>query len=206
MAEQLPFSCLCKAVVEKKKIVWGGEREREHAQNGEDRIMKIQELVYNRPNLIRSQVGSISTFGFMLQFRIFFFLQLMCVFSSVQAKSETEQCQCITVVHEREKESALIMCVFSLVLAYVSIYIFVCKYYVLVCVCVRQGVHICVTVSMCRRGVGVSCSDALQTSAWNCSGPCPVQKMARASHLQVKWPYPQDLHLGRQQQGNETGY
>ncbi len=29
--------------------------------------------------------------------------------------------------------------------------------YVLVCVCVRQGVHICVTVSMCRWGVGVSC-------------------------------------------------
>ena len=51
----------------------------------------------------------------------------------------------ITVVHEREKESALIMCMFSLVLAYVSIYIFVCKYYVLVCECVRQGVHICVT-------------------------------------------------------------
>ena len=24
-------------------------------------------------------------------------------------------------------------------------------------VCVRQGVHICVTVSMCRQGVGVSC-------------------------------------------------
>ena len=29
--------------------------------------------------------------------------------------------------------------------------------YVLVCVCVYQGVHICVTVSMCRQGVGVSC-------------------------------------------------
>ena len=29
--------------------------------------------------------------------------------------------------------------------------------YVLVCVCVRQGVHICVTVSMCRRELGVSC-------------------------------------------------
>ena len=49
---------------------------------------------------------------------------------------------------------------FSLVLAYVSVHIFVCIYtymYVLVCVCVRQGVHICVTVSMCRWGVGVSC-------------------------------------------------
>ena len=50
------------------------------------------------------------------------------------------------------------MWMFSLVLAYVSVYIFLCIYmYVLVCVCVRQGVHICVTVSMCRRGVGVSC-------------------------------------------------
>ena len=56
--------------------------------------MKIQELVYSRPNLIRSQVGSVSTVGCMIQFRIFFFLQLMCVFSPVQAKSKTEQCQC----------------------------------------------------------------------------------------------------------------
>ena len=37
MAEQLPFSYLCKAVVERKKKY--GERER--AQTGEDRIMKI---------------------------------------------------------------------------------------------------------------------------------------------------------------------
>ena len=49
------------------------------------------------------------------------------------------------------------MCVFSWVLACFSIYIFVCTYYVLVCVCVCQGVHICVTVSMCRWGVGVIC-------------------------------------------------
>ena len=45
-----------------------------------------------------------------------------------------------------------------LVLAYVGGYIlFYVHMYVLVCVCVRQGVHICVTVSMCRWGVGVSC-------------------------------------------------
>ena len=69
MAEQLPFSCLCKAVVEKNSM----ERERTCTQNGEDRIVKIQELVYNRPNLIRSEVGSVSTFGGMLQFCIFFF-------------------------------------------------------------------------------------------------------------------------------------
>ena len=62
------------------------------------------------------------------------------------------------VEHEREKESAIIMCVFSLVLAYVSGYIlFYVHMYVLVCVYVCQGVHICVTVSMCRWGVGVSC-------------------------------------------------
>ena len=68
--------------------------------------MKMQELVYNRPNLI-SQVGSVSTFGCMLQFRIFYFyLQLVCVFSPVQAKSKTEQCQCAfkyhSIEHERE--------------------------------------------------------------------------------------------------------
>ena len=84
----------------------------------------------------------------------------MCVFSPVQEKSKTEQCQLhssIIVEHGREKESAIIMCVFSSVLACVSGYIFVCISNVLACVCVHQGVHICVTVSMCRQGVGVSC-------------------------------------------------
>ena len=79
MAEQLPSWCLCKAVVKGKNM---GERERERTctQNGEDRIVKIQELVYNRPNPIRSQVGSISTFGCMFQFRIFFFfLNYVCI-------------------------------------------------------------------------------------------------------------------------------
>ena len=64
----------------------------------------------------------------------------------------------IIAEHEREKESAIIMCVFSLVLAYVSGYIlFYVHMYVLVCVCVCQRVHIRVTVGMCRWGVGVSC-------------------------------------------------
>ena len=64
----------------------------------------------------------------------------------------------IIVMHKREKESAINVCVYSLVLAYVGGYIlFYVHMYVLVCVCVRQGVHICVTVSMCRWGVGVSC-------------------------------------------------
>ena len=90
---------------------------------------------------------------------LLFFPTYVCV----QAKSKTEQCQCALKYHssawKREREvRAIIMWMFSLVLAYVSVYIFLCIYmYVVVCVCVRQGVHICVTVSMCRLGVGVSC-------------------------------------------------
>ena len=57
MAEQLPFSYLCKAV--EGKCMERGRGGGGGAQNGEDRIMKIHELVYNRPNLIRSQVGSV---------------------------------------------------------------------------------------------------------------------------------------------------
>ena len=111
MAEQLPFSYLCKTVVEKENSM---ERERERkkrkktrTQNGEDRIMKIQKLVYSRPNLIRSRVGSISTFACMLQFRIFFFLQLMSVFSPVQAESKTEQCQCAFKYPSRARKRVL---------------------------------------------------------------------------------------------------
>ena len=96
MSEQLPFSCLCRAVVKKIYKKKGGGGERTCTQNGEDRIVKIKELVYNRPNPVRSQVGSFSTFGFMLQFRIFF-SQLKC--SSVQAKSKTEQFQCAFEYH-----------------------------------------------------------------------------------------------------------
>ena len=117
--------------------------------------MKIQELVYSRPSLVRSQVGSVSTFRCMIQFYIFFFLQLMCIFSPVQAKSKTEQCQCAFKYHSRaqKRERVIIMCVFSVGLCQ---WIHICVHmYVLVCVC--QGVHICVTVSMCRRRVGVSC-------------------------------------------------
>ena len=123
--------------------------------------MKIQDLVYSRPNLIRSQVGSVSTFGCVLQFRIFFFfLQLVCVFSPVQAKSKTEQCQYAFRYHsrarKRERECYNYVCVqFSVGLCQ---WIHICVHmYVLVCVCVCQGVRICVTVSMCRWGVGVSC-------------------------------------------------
>ena len=158
MAEQLPFSCLCNAVVERKRRKKSMERERTGTQNGEDRIMKIQELVYNRPDVIRSQVGSVSTFGCMLQFCILFSpLQLMYnLFSSVQAKSKTEQCQCIIVLHKRERECCNYVCVLSLVLAFVSVHMFMCICMFLY-VCVHQAVYVCATVSMCRWGVGVSC-------------------------------------------------
>ena len=124
-------------------------------------------------------------------------------------------CIQVSQQHTKERKSAIIMCVqFSVGLCQ-QIHICVHMY---VLVCVHQGVHICVTVSMCRPGNGgqlCACVqkalDALQTSAGNCNGPCPVQKMARVSHLQAKWPYPEDinLHLGQQQheqQGDETGY
>ena len=106
-----------------------GQRERTCAQNGEDRIMKIQNLVCNRPNLIRSRVGSVSTFGCMLQLYLLF-PPNSCVYS-VQCRQKVKLSNAsvhssIVVVHEREKEGAIIMCVFSLVLACVSAYIFVC--------------------------------------------------------------------------------
>ena len=120
--------------------------------------MKIQELVYSRPNLI----GSVSTFGCMLQFRIFFFLSPTYVYS-VQCRQKVKLNNAnvhssIIVEHEREKERECYnyVCVqFSVGLCQ---WIHICVHmYVLVCVCVHQGVHVCVTVSMCRQGVGVSC-------------------------------------------------
>ena len=135
--------------------------------------MKMQELVYNRSNLIRSQVGFVSTFGCVLQFHIFLsfslFFQLMCVFSSVQAKSETEQCQCAFMYHSsaQTKESAIIMCAFSLVLAYVSVYILVCicmflHVYVFAKGCISVSLSVCAggewgsVVCLCVEGPGCS--------------------------------------------------
>ena len=106
---------------------------------------------------------------------------------------------------------------FSLVLAYVSVYIFVCICMFLYVYAFAKGC-IFVSLSVCAGGewgsivcLCVECPDALQTSAGNCNGPCPVLKTAEASHLQAKWPYPEDIkrHLGQQQheqQGDETGY
>ena len=122
--------------------------------------MKIQELVYSRPSLVRSQVGSVSTFRCMIQFYIFFFLQLMCIFSPVQAKSKTEQCQCAFKYHSRaqKRERECYNYVFAQFSVGLCQWIHICVHmYVIVCVCVHQGVHICVAVSMCRQGVGVSC-------------------------------------------------
>ena len=132
--------------------------------------MKIQELVYNRPNLIRSRVGSISTFGCMLQFHIFFFLHLMCVFSPVQAKSKQKNTASVhssIIEHEREKESAIIMWVFSLVLAYVSGYIILCicmflYVYVFARGCISVSLSVCAggewgsVVCLCVEGPGCS--------------------------------------------------
>ena len=109
--------------------------------------MKIQELVYNRPNLIRSQVGSVSTFGCMLQFHIFFF-QLMCVFSPVQAKSKTEQCQYAFKYHsraqKRERECYNYVCVqFSVGLCqwiHICVHIYICS---CMCMCSPRGAHLC---------------------------------------------------------------
>ena len=158
--------------------------------------MKIQELVCNRPNLI-SQVGSVSTFACMLQFRIFFTPPPnLCVYS-VQCRQKVKLNNAsvhssIIEVHKREKESAIVMCVFSLVSAYIHICVHM---YILVCVCVCQGVPICVTVSMCRWGVGVSCVlvcrrpwmlSRLQLGAAMVHVQC--RKTAGASHLQAKWP------------------
>ena len=110
------------------------------------------------------------------------------------------------------------MCVFSLVLAYVNVYTFMCICMFLYVYVFAKGVHICVTVNMCRQGVGVSCVLVCRRSRMlsrlqlgpNCNSPCPVQKTG-ASHLQAKWLYPGDanLHRGQQQheqQGDETGY
>ena len=73
----------------------------------------------------------------------------MCVFSPVQAKSKTGQCECAFKYHsraqKRERECYNYVCVqFSVGLCQCI--------HVLVCVCVCQGVPICVTVSMCRWG------------------------------------------------------
>ena len=62
----------------------------------------------------------------------------------------------IVVEHKRERDCYNYVCAqFSVGLCQ---WIHICVHmYVLVCVGVHQRVHICVTVSMCRWGVGVSC-------------------------------------------------
>ena len=146
----------------------------------------------------------------------------LCVYS-VQCRQKVKLNSAIVpsgiiVVHGRERVSAIIVRIrFSVGLCQC---IHVCVHiYFLVCVCVCQGVHTCVTVSMCRWGVGVSCVLVCRRP-WMLSrlqlGTAmvhvhAVQKTARASHLQAKWPDPEDINLplGQQQheqQGDETGY
>ena len=124
--------------------------------------MQLQELVYNRLNMIRSQVGSVSTFGCICFSYISSFFSNLCVYS-VQCRQKVKlsngnvhSSTCIIVEHKREKECYNYVCVqFSVGPCQ---WIHTCVHmYVLVCVRVCQGVYICVTVSKCRRGVGVSC-------------------------------------------------
>ena len=112
----------------------------------------------------------------MLQFHIsfFFLLQLMCVFSSMQAKGKTEQCPCAFKYHssarKRKRECYNYICVSSLVLAYVSVYIFVCMYniymylyvYVFAKGCIFVSLSVCAgrewgsVVCLCVEGPGCS--------------------------------------------------
>ena len=128
----------------------------------------------------------------------------MCVFSPVQAKSKTEQCQLCAFnysrARKRERECYNYMCVqFSVGLRQ---WIHICVHmYILVCVCVRQRVHICVTVSMCRQGVGVRC-------VLVCRRPWMLSRLQLGTgmvHVQCRKDI--NLHLGQQQheqQGGET--
>ena len=70
-------------------------------------------------------------------------------------------------MHEREKESAIIMCVFSLVLAYVSVHIFMCicmflYVYVFAKGCIFVSLSVCAgrewgsVVCLCVEGPGCS--------------------------------------------------
>ena len=131
--------------------------------------MKIQELVYNRPSLIRSQVGSFQLLVVCFSFISSFFS--LCVYS-VQWRQKVKlnnanMHSSIIVEHEREKESAIIMCVFSLVLAYVNGYISVCIYmflyvYVFASGCTFVSRSVCAggelgsVVCLCVEGPGCS--------------------------------------------------
>ena len=80
----------------------------------------------------------------------------------MQAKSKTEQCQCAFKYHSsaRKRERECYNYVYVQFSVGVCQLIHICVHiykYVLVRVCVRQGVPVCVNVSMCRWGVGVSC-------------------------------------------------
>ena len=83
-------------------------------------------------------------------FVAFFLLQLTCVFSPVQAKSKTEQCQCDFRYHSRARKRER-ECYNNLVLARVSGYIFMCICMFL-CVYVFAKWCLFVSLSLCAGG------------------------------------------------------
>ena len=107
--------------------------------------MKIQELVYNRPNLIRSQVGSVATFDCMLQFRIFFFFSNLCVYS-VQCRQKVKLNNAnvlSSIIVSSTKESTITMHVFSVGLCR-WIHIILCAYVCsCMCMCSPRGADLC---------------------------------------------------------------
>ena len=115
--------------------------------------MKIHNIT--GPSLI-SQVGSISTFGSMLQFHIFFFFLLfsdLCV-RSVQSRQKVKlnnanvHSSITESARKRERECYKYVCVqFSVGLCQCI--------HVLVCVCSPRGAYLCHS-RMCRWGVGGS--------------------------------------------------
>ena len=130
----------------------------------------------------------------------------MCIEVSQQCMKERKRGTCYNYV-DVQFSVGVCQCI------HIFVHIYVCS---CMCMCSPRGAHLC-HCQYVQAGSGSQlCAcvqkalDALQTSAGNCNGPCPVQKTARASHLQAKWPYPEDinLHLGQQQheqQGDETG-
>ena len=164
----------------KKKIVW---REREHTQNGEDRITFV----------CFSFISSV------------FSLQLVCVFSPVQAKSKTEQCQCAFKYHsiEHEREHYNYACVSVGLCPWIHIILcaYVCS---CMCMCSPRGAYLCHCQyvqagswgQLCVEGPGCSPHFSWKLQ-WSMSNAGNSKNKPPTSY----WPYPEDisLHLGQQQ-------
>ena len=126
-------------------------------QTGLHRIMKTQELVYDRPNLIRSQVGSVSAFGCMLQFCIFFFSPSnLCVYS-VQCRQNIKlnnaNVQSSIIVSSMKEHYNYVCVQFSVGLCQL-IHIILCAY-------------VCSCMCMCSpRGAYLSHRQYVQVGSW----------------------------------------